>query len=190
MQLLTGSTVQYNSVTGIVTCMIPAASRYPSHPSCSDTLRLWLDTPADHAHDAVIASMVSSHLPLPPAGTPSSSASSDPRYTPVGGSDEDASQPSPRRPPVGSLKLKTDFGRSRDVETAASRASDDDSAYDSGDKLQETPSQPGHSPRYSMAEETQVIRAFDRKLVPFLALLYLLSFLDRSSMLLQPFSES
>lgn len=35
---------------------------------------------------------------------------------------------------------------------------------------------------YTIDEERQVVRRFDRKLVPFLALLYLLSFLDRSSM--------
>lgn len=34
---------------------------------------------------------------------------------------------------------------------------------------------------YTAEEERQVVRTFDRKLVPFLALLYLLSFLDRSS---------
>ena len=37
------------------------------------------------------------------------------------------------------------------------------------------------SPGYTIDEERQVVRKFDRKLVPFLALLYLLSFLDRSS---------
>lgn len=60
---------------------------------------------------------------------------------------------------------------------------DDDPGYESGGKLQKIPSQPGRSAQYSMAEETQVVRKFDYKLVPFLALLYLLSFLDRSSML-------
>lgn len=37
---------------------------------------------------------------------------------------------------------------------------------------------------YSQAEEAAVIRSFDRRLVLFIALLYMLSFLDRSSMLI------
>lgn len=36
---------------------------------------------------------------------------------------------------------------------------------------------------YSQDEETSVVRAFDRRLVLFIALLYMLSFLDRSSKL-------
>lgn len=36
---------------------------------------------------------------------------------------------------------------------------------------------------YTKAEEASVIRVFDRRLVLFIALLYMLSFLDRSSML-------
>lgn len=35
---------------------------------------------------------------------------------------------------------------------------------------------------YTLDEEAEIVKAFDRRLVPFLALLYLLSFLDRSSM--------
>lgn len=127
--------------------------------------------------------MASSLHPVPD-GTSSSATSSNPRYTPVSGSDEEPFQSSPSRPPPGSLKLQTDFVSSRDVGPAGDPASDngDSNAYDSPEKLQQTRSQPARSAQYSMAEERQVIRGFDRKLVPFLGLLYLLSFLDRSSM--------
>lgn len=96
-------------------------------------------------------------------------------YTP-----SEAVDSNPRRPPVGSLKLQTEFGEPEDtVQGSRSRNldDDDDPGYESGEKLQRMPAP------YSMAEETQVVRKFDYKLVPFLALLYLLSFLDRSSML-------
>lgn len=117
--------------------------------------------------------------------TPSSSSTSDPRYTPVSNeSDEEGAQSSARRLPIDSLKLQTDFGdSSKDVETAGNRASNDgDDGYDSDEKPQQTSNQPGRSAQYTPAEEGQVIQKFDRKLIPFLALLYLLSFLDRSSM--------
>lgn len=117
--------------------------------------------------------------------TPSSSTTSDPRYTPVSNpSDEEGVQSGSRRPPVGSLKLQTDFGdSSKDAESAGSSGSNDgDIGYDSDGKLQQAPNRPGHSAQYTPAEEGQVIQKFDRKLVPFLAFLYLLSFLDRSSM--------
>lgn len=43
---------------------------------------------------------------------------------------------------------------------------------------------------YTADEESAVVRKFDRRLVLFVALLYLLSFLDRSSMCLSPFLAS
>lgn len=120
----------------------------------------------------------------PSAGTvlvspsPSSATSSDLQYTP----DEDVVNSNSRRPPAGSLKLQTTFGKPGEG-AVRDRASDDDHGFDSGEKLQRTPIRPHRSAQYSMAEEAQVVRKFDCKLVPFLALLYLLSFLDRSSML-------
>lgn len=85
------------------------------------------------------------------------------------------------RPPAGSLKLQTNF---EDFEGNSETDLDDndyDNGYDSGEELQPEPNRGGQSLQYSAAEEEQVVRKFDRKLIPFLALLYLLSFLDRSS---------
>lgn len=126
--------------------------------------------------------MDSFHLQNPvAAGTESSSsaASSDLRYTPVSGdSDEEAIRPGLKRPPIGSLKLQTNFETPESAVEEANR----DRMYHSAEEIQGKPDRQGRSTQYTIAEETQVVRKFDRKLVPFLALLYLLSFLDRSSM--------
>ncbi|KAI9930324.1 hypothetical protein ASPWEDRAFT_108730 [Aspergillus wentii DTO 134E9] len=85
------------------------------------------------------------------------------------------------RPPAGSLKLQTNF---EDFEGNSETDLDDndyDNGYDSGEELQPEPNRGGQSLQYSAAEEEQVVRKFDRRLIPFLALLYLLSFLDRSN---------
>lgn len=61
---------------------------------------------------------------------------------------------------------------------------DDDEGYESHDE-----SKPGSGSgiaKYSPDEEKEVVKKFDRKLVFFLAILYLLSFLDRSSQLQSP----
>lgn len=115
------------------------------------------------------------------SATPSSSA----RYTPVSDKTDDApSYSHSRRPEKGSLRVQTDF-ESADNTDFSDIFSDDDenyNGYNSGPELRENkPSRTRSSLEYSAAEEAQVARKFDRKLVPFLALLYLLSFLDRSS---------
>ncbi|OOF91629.1 hypothetical protein ASPCADRAFT_154604 [Aspergillus carbonarius ITEM 5010] len=104
-----------------------------------------------------------------------SSSGSTAQYTPVSGSEHSAS-PNPNRPAAGSLKVQTDF--SSDGEPF----SDDeiDEGYDSYEDVQPISSS-SSMPKYTREEETQVVKQFDRKLVPFLALLYLLSFLDRSN---------
>ena len=69
------------------------------------------------------------------------------------------------------------------------KADDDESGesfgFDSDSELEELERKhreaDSASPGYTMEEEREVVQKFDRKLVPFLALLYLLSFLDRSS---------
>ncbi|KAJ5610928.1 Major facilitator superfamily domain general substrate transporter [Penicillium lagena] len=82
------------------------------------------------------------------------------------------------RTPLGALRLQTNF----DAAESDRHVSDADYRGDSG-------SSPGEhkmprvsaAPKYTAAEEKEVVRLFDWKLVPFLALLYLLSFLDRSN---------
>ncbi|PYI14618.1 MFS general substrate transporter [Aspergillus violaceofuscus CBS 115571] len=86
----------------------------------------------------------------------------------------------PSRPTIGSLKVQTDFSDDADL----SGSSDDglDDGYDSYDDIRPNSSRDSHDfLKYTIEEEQQVVKRFDRKLVPFLALLYLLSFLDRSN---------
>jgi len=107
-------------------------------------------------------------------GTPASA-----QYTPdSGASDNENASLSSNRPPAGSLKLQTDFRAEADY------ISDDegqDEGYDSYDDQEAKPKRAAAATKYTATEEKQVVKKFDRKLVPFLALLYLLSFLDRSS---------
>ncbi|KAJ5945613.1 Major facilitator superfamily domain general substrate transporter [Penicillium verhagenii] len=125
------------------------------------------------------------HLPPSAAGNASSSDSastSNPRYTPVSkGSDEDEYSPSenkPRQSPVGNLRLQTDFGDAEgDVGSPVSDIEDGD-AFESA---VEVPGKRARQPKYTLEEEKEVVRIFDKRLVPFLALLYLLAFLDRSN---------
>jgi hypothetical protein len=60
--------------------------------------------------------------------------------------------------------------------------SDFENEYNTSEELEGKFRQGGSAPRYTSEEESEVVKRFDRRLVPFLALLYLLSFLDRSSM--------
>lgn len=127
------------------------------------------------------------------ADTPSTS-SSDPQFTP------EASEASPSvRPQLGSPelpKLQTNLGRDveavlADDETASflsvdehSAGSDGDDGYDSDKYFKPPPRQRKTSqtgPGYTPEEERGVVRRLDKRLVLFLAFLYMLSFLDRSS---------
>jgi hypothetical protein len=107
-------------------------------------------------------------------GTPASA-----QYTPdSGASDNENATSSSNRPPAGSLRVQTEFPAEVDY------ISDDegqDEGYDSYDDQKTKPKGAVAATKYTTAEEKQVVKKFDRKLVPFLALLYLLSFLDRSS---------
>ncbi|PLB34281.1 putative MFS transporter [Aspergillus candidus] len=115
-----------------------------------------------------------------PAGTSSSTSSNGsfntPLDTPSERSDADGDAPSVNwnRPVAGSLRLQTDFGPEQH------RSSEDDESKDDGyDTPDDFPRET--RPKYTAIEEQQVVKKFDRKLVPFLAFLYLLSFLDRSN---------
>lgn len=111
------------------------------------------------------------------SATPSSSA----RYTPVSDKTDDGpSYSHSRRPEKGSLKVQTDFGSADNTDFSEILSDEDESynGYNSGPELRENKSSRTRSSlEYSAAEEAQVVKKFDRKLVPFLALLYLLSFL-------------
>lgn len=79
--------------------------------------------------------------------------------------------------------MQTDFGSADNTDFSEMFSDEDESynGYNSGPELRENKPKTRSSLEYSAAEEAQVVKKFDRKLVPFLALLYLLSFLDRSS---------
>lgn len=118
----------------------------------------------------------------PAAGNGSDSSSSNPRYTPVSnGSDEDAPASKPVKSPVGPLRLQTNF---EDAAPGGSVSDVEDRNTDhSGEEFEGKKRRAGSAPKYTVEEEGEVVRIFDRRLVPFLGLLYLLSFLDRSSMI-------
>ncbi|KAK1142713.1 hypothetical protein N8T08_007344 [Aspergillus melleus] len=115
--------------------------------------------------------------PTEAAFSTSSNGSSSAQYTPVSdGSEEEHVPSSGGRPPPGSLKLQTDLDLDEDFFSDAGS----DPGYESyGDARRD--SEQSSLPKYSMAEEREVVKKFDRKLIPFLALLYMLSFLDRSN---------
>lgn len=119
--------------------------------------------------------------PFRPLTDPASSGSStsNTQYTPV----SDGSLESGRNT-GGPLKIQTDFG------TAHDQFSEDEAdAYNFNNEAQPKFHRP-RVPEYTPVEEQQIVKKFDRRLVPFLALLYLLSFLDRSSNLIFPRSCS
>jgi hypothetical protein len=120
-------------------------------------------------------------LHLPPSTGSASDSNSNPRYTPVSNSDEDTPS-KPGKSPGGQLKLQTDFGDSVEVGGPVEEG-DEENGYESGEELEGKRTRTAAAPKYTLEEEREVVRSFDRRLVPFLALLYLLSFLDRSSML-------
>ena len=114
----------------------------------------------------------------PPAET-STSASNAP-YT-----DDEPSRSTPKRPAIGNLRVQTDFGDTGNDTEAEGGYSDYDgghNGYESGQDFRPKEASRARSlPEYTIAEEREVVKKLDRKLVPFLALCYLLSFLDRSS---------
>jgi len=130
------------------------------------------------------------HNPPPAAGnalSDDSASSSNTRYTPVSDGLEEHreeedhhSAPGPGRYNVGSLRLQTDFGDN--AETGGPVSEGEENGYDSEEDLEGKRARPGDGHNYTPEEEKEVVSRFDRRLVTFLALLYLLAFLDRSSM--------
>ncbi|CAG7924212.1 unnamed protein product [Penicillium olsonii] len=118
-----------------------------------------------------------------PAGHPSSSSttSSNPRFTPVSyGSEEERSEAGPAKSPNIPFPLKTNFEDYPDVGDPLSDIENED-AYNDGGELEGKLPNVGSTLKFTPEEESEVVKRFDRRLVPFLALLYLLSFLDRSN---------
>lgn len=110
----------------------------------------------------------------------SSGTSSNPRFTPVSyDQDSDSLASGPAKSPIRPLRVETNFDDHPDV---GDPLSDLENEYDTNAELEGKFRQGGSAPRYTSEEESEVMKRFDRRLVPFLALLYLLSFLDRSSM--------
>ncbi|CRG83817.1 putative transporter C1683,12 [Talaromyces islandicus] len=130
------------------------------------------------------------------AGDTPSTSSSDPQFTPeASGTDEGS--PSVR-PQLGSPelpKLQTNLGKDNADAVLADETesflsgddrsgSDDDDGYDSDKYFRPPPRQRNTSqigPDYTPEEERGVVKRLDRRLVSFLAFLYMLSFLDRSN---------
>ncbi|KAJ5558885.1 hypothetical protein N7461_002857 [Penicillium sp. DV-2018c] len=123
-------------------------------------------------------------LDLHPSGTgntsSTSSETSHARFTPVSyGSDDGAGAPGSASP-MGPLRLNTNFGDHADVGDPLSDY-EIDAEYNARGNREGKPPRGGPALRYTLEEEREVVKIFDRRLVPFLALLYLLSFLDRSN---------
>ncbi|KAL3467905.1 major facilitator superfamily domain-containing protein [Aspergillus heterothallicus] len=118
--------------------------------------------------------MTSTFRPPGPGSVESrGSSSSNAQYTPV--SNRSLEDEHPTHSQAGPLRLKTDFG------TVPDQFSDDDvDEYNYNDEARPKFSRP-RVPKYTEVEEQQIVKKLDRRLVPFLALLYLLSFLDRSN---------
>ena len=117
----------------------------------------------------------------PPAET-STSASATPSNAPY----DEPSRSTPKHPAVGNLRVQTDFGDAgNNMEAEGEGYADydgDHSGYESEQDFRPKETSRARSlPEYTIAEEREVVKKLDRKLVPFLALCYLLSFLDRSS---------
>lgn len=126
--------------------------------------------------------MAGLHLPPSTAGNASfsDSGSSNTRFTPPSnGSEEEYPTSNPVNSLVGTLRLQTNFegmdagGSVSDIE--------EDNRYDSAEELEGKNRRVQSRPKFTPEEEKEVVKVFDRRLVPFLALLYLLAFLDRSS---------
>ncbi|KAJ5746294.1 hypothetical protein N7520_011476 [Penicillium odoratum] len=126
------------------------------------------------------------HLPPSAAAGNTSSdsgASTNPRYTPVSNGSEDDrysdSNSRPKQSPVGPLRVQTDFGGTEGAVGGPVSDGEDGDGFN-GDRL-EGKRVRARRPKYTLEEEREVVRIFDKRLVPFLALLYLLAFLDRSN---------
>lgn len=118
----------------------------------------------------------------PSPGHPSSTSSntsSNPRFTPVSyGSEEENPEAGPAKSPILPLRLETNFKDHQDV---GDPLDINENAYDECEELEGKLPNVASALRFTSEEESEVVKRFDRRLVPFLALLYLLSFLDRSS---------
>lgn len=131
--------------------------------------------------------MSSLHIPPPAAGnarSDGSASSSNSHYTPVSnGSEEDYSVPKSGKSPIKQLRLQTDFGDNAETGGPVSGDEEEEEYDESDEDLERKKGRAEEGPKYTLKEEKEVVRLFDRRLVPFLAMLYLLAFLDRSSML-------
>lgn len=123
--------------------------------------------------------MASLHLPPSAAGNTSASDSgaSNPQFTPVSNSSEEYPGSTSAKSPVGNLRLQTNFDNRADAVSDI----EEENGYDSLEELERKDRRARSRLKFTPEEEREVVKVFDRRLVPFLALLYLLAFLDRSS---------
>lgn len=83
--------------------------------------------------------------------------------------------------PAVPLRVETNFEDQPDVGHSPSDI-ENDNKYKTSEDLEDKLPPTRTEMNYTSEEEREVVRKFDRRLVPFLAFLYLLAFLDRSSM--------
>ncbi|KAF7715257.1 Uncharacterized protein PECH_002123 [Penicillium ucsense] len=127
--------------------------------------------------------MANIHLVPSAAGNTSSrdAGLSSPCLTPESNySDEEYSMAKSQTSPPRNLRLQTNFDDAVEVVRSAPESRGRDQ-FDSADEFDGKSAQTPSRPQFTAEEEAQVVRKFDQKLVPFLALLYLLAFLDRSN---------
>jgi hypothetical protein len=126
--------------------------------------------------------------------TPSTSSSEPSTFQPTpksNGSDQGSAASSPKRISAGLYKLQTNFDQNPEGLEPESQQRGGPSGEAEGEEGEEYDSeQEFRAARrhrsslhttFTADEERQVVKRFDRRLVTFLALLYMLSFLDRSS---------
>lgn len=126
---------------------------------------------------------------MPSDLSPNSTSTSNARLTPD--SDEDSEDSDLEIGELGeSFKLQR---RTKDVEKRGALEEedddDDDMGYRDSGRRRASVSTVQSYQLYTPDEERAVVRKFDRKLVLFVALLYMLSFLDRSSLFPCPIAQ-
>jgi hypothetical protein len=165
-------------------CSSASSSRAPSRISPTPTSFL----PNDTYQCLIMASGAQQARPprasdkMPSAQSSNSSTSSNARLTPNSDSDDSDLEMAEQGE---SYKLQPRAGGSAGVDDG-----DDEEADEKYNRRRGASMSTVHSYQlYTPDEERAVIRKFDRRLVLFVALLYMLSFLDRSSMCSSPDRE-
>jgi hypothetical protein len=117
----------------------------------------------------------------PPELSPDSSSLSNARLTPDSDSDDSDLEMSELGESYKLQRRESDPEKVWDAEGGDDEGEEEEEYEDSGRRRRASVSTVQSYQLYTPDEERAVVRKFDRKLVLFVALLYMLSFLDRSS---------